>query len=81
MHYQSFQDAVLLVASHGKGAFMAKENFKLAFHNIPMWYQDLNLLGIKVQDQFFLRKEQDTSLYTTWMIFSQCTNTQKSAAT
>ena len=54
MHYQSFQDEVQLVASYGKGAFMAKEDFKSAFHNILMHYQDLNLLGIKVQGQFFI---------------------------
>ena len=33
---------------------MAKEDFKSAFHNVPMRYQDLNLLGIKVQGQFFI---------------------------
>ena len=52
-HYQSFDVAVQLVASQGTGAFTAKEDFKLAFHNVPMQYQDLNLLGIKVQGQFF----------------------------
>ena len=54
MHYQSFDAAVQLVASQGKGAYMAKEDFKSAFHNVPMRYQDLNLLGIKVQGQFFI---------------------------
>ena len=33
---------------------MAKEDFKSAFRNVPMRYQDLNLLGIKVQGQFFI---------------------------
>ena len=54
MHYQSFKAAVQMVACQGTGAFMAKEEFKLAFWNIPIYYQDLNLLGIKVQGQFFI---------------------------
>ena len=33
---------------------MAKEDFKLAFCNVPMHYEDLNLLGIKAQGQFFI---------------------------
>ena len=33
---------------------MAKEDFKSAFCNVPMQYQDLNLLGLKVQGQSFI---------------------------
>ena len=47
-HYQTFEAAVQLVAHHGRGAYMAKEDFISAFRNVPMRYQDLNLLGIKV---------------------------------
>ena len=54
MHYQSFQDALQLVVSHRKGAFVAKEDIKSAFYNILMQYNDLNLLRIKVQGQFFI---------------------------
>ena len=53
-HYQTFEAAVQLVACHGRGAYMAKEDFKSAFRNVPMRYQDLNLLGIKVQGKFFI---------------------------
>ena len=53
-HYQTFELAVQLVAKHGKGSFMAKEDFKSAFHNVPMQFQDLNLLGIKVQGKLFI---------------------------
>ena len=53
-HYQTFKAAVQLVAHQGKGAYMAKEDFKSAFRNVPMRYQDLNLLGIKVQGKFFI---------------------------
>ena len=54
MHYQSFDVAIQLVVSQGKGAYMAKKDFKSVFHNVPIKYQDLNLLGIKVQGQFFI---------------------------
>ena len=54
MHYQSFHAAIQLVASQGRGAHMTKEDFKSAFCNVPMRYQDLNLLGIKAQGQFFI---------------------------
>ena len=53
-HYQTFEATVQLVACQGKGAYMAKEDFKSAFRNVPMRYQDLNLLGIKVQGKFFI---------------------------
>ena len=44
-----------LVAQAGPAAYMAKEDFnKSAFQNVPMRYQDLNLLGIKVQGQIFI---------------------------
>ena len=33
---------------------MAKEDFKSAFCNVPMCFNDLKLLGIKVQGQFFI---------------------------
>ena len=48
-HYQSFESAVELVAQAGQGAFMAKEDLKSAFRNVPMCFQDLKLLGVKVK--------------------------------
>ena len=33
---------------------MVEEDFKSAFHNVPMRYQDLNLLGIKVQGKVYI---------------------------
>ena len=53
-HYQSFEAEVELVAQAGPGAFMAKEDFKSAFHNVPMCFEDLRLLSIKVKGQFFI---------------------------
>ena len=45
---------VELVAQAGPGSFMAKEDFKSAFCNVPMWFTDLCLLGIKVKGHFFI---------------------------
>ena len=53
-HYQSFEAAVELVAKVGPGSYMAKEDFKSAFCNVPMQFADLHLLGIKVHGQFFI---------------------------
>ena len=53
-HHQSFKAAVELVAQVGLGTFTAKEDFKSPFRNVPMCFQDLKLLGIKVKGQFFL---------------------------
>ena len=54
MHYQSFKAVVELVARSGQGSYMAKEDFKSAFHNVPMCFADHHLLGIKVRGQFFI---------------------------
>ena len=53
-NYQTFDTAIELVAKAGPGSFMAKEDFKSAFHNVPITPADWNLLGIKVQGQFFI---------------------------
>ena len=53
-HYQTFEGAVNLVAKAGQGTFMAKEDFKSAFPNIPMAFLELNLLGVKVEGKFFI---------------------------
>ena len=46
--------ALKLVAKHRQGCYMAKKDFKSAFQNVPMCYNDLSLLRIKVQGQFFI---------------------------
>ena len=53
-NYQTLDMAFKLVAKQGQGCFMAKEDFKSAFQNVPMCFNDLPLLGIKVQGQFFI---------------------------
>ena len=53
-HYQTFETAVNLVAKVGPGAFMAKEDFKSAFQNVPMAFSECNLLGIKVEGKYFI---------------------------
>ena len=53
-HYQTFEAVVNLVAKAGQGAFMAKEDFKSAFQNVPMAFSELNLLGVKVEGKYFI---------------------------
>ena len=53
-HYQTFEAAVNLIAKVGHGSFMAKADFKYAFHNIPMAFTELNLLGVKVEGKYFI---------------------------
>ena len=53
-HYQTFEAVVNLVAKAGQGAFMAKEDFKSAFWNVPMAFLELNLLGVKVERRYFI---------------------------
>ena len=54
INYQTLDMALKLVAKHGQGCFMVKEDFKLAFCNVPICFNDLSLLEIKVQGQFFI---------------------------
>ena len=53
-NYQTLDMAIKLVAIHGQGCYMAKEDFKSTFCNVLMCYNDLQLLRIKVQGQFFI---------------------------
>ena len=53
-HYQTFEVAVNLIAKAGCGSFMAKEDFKSAFCNIPMTFTELNLLGVRVEGKYFI---------------------------
>ena len=53
-HYQTFEAAVNLMAKVGHGSFMVKEDFKSAFHNIPMAFTELNLFGVKVEGKYFI---------------------------
>ena len=43
-----------LVARARSGAYMAKEDFKSAFHDVPMCFNDLKLIGIKAHGQSFI---------------------------
>ena len=53
-HYQTLEAAANLLAKAGCGSFMAKEDFKSFFHNIPMALTELNLLGVKVEGKYFI---------------------------
>ena len=54
--YASFDDAVQMVASVGKGALMAKADIQSAFRLLPVHPEDFQLLGMKVKGSFFVDK-------------------------
>lgn len=54
--FQSLQDAIRLVVSCGKQAFMAKTDIKQAFRLIPVLPDQYKLLGIKWENNFFFDK-------------------------
>ena len=68
-HYQTFEGAVNLVAKAGHGSFMTKQNFKSAFHNILMAFTKLNLLGVKVEGQYFIDCVLPFGAFTSCKIF------------
>ena len=54
LQYSSVDDAVRLLCSLGKGAQMAKVDFKSAFRIIPVRKQDWELLGIHWHNQYYV---------------------------
>ncbi|XP_072051535.1 uncharacterized protein [Amphiura filiformis] len=54
--YASFDVAVQLVISTGKGALMAKADIESAFRLLPVHPEDFQLLGMKLNNQFFVDK-------------------------
>jgi len=54
--YASFDLAIQLVVSNGKGALMAKADIESAFRLLPIHPQDFQLLGMKIGDKYFVDK-------------------------
>ena len=52
--YQSFDLAVQLVAQHGRFCFMSKADEKSAFRIIPIRFEDLMLLGIYFDNNYYV---------------------------
>ena len=52
--YQSFDCALHLVAKMGKPAYMSKGDIKSAFRIVPICKQDWHLLGIKIQQDYYV---------------------------
>ena len=52
--YSSFDEAVVLVRSLGKGAFMSKLDIKHAFRLCPVRVDQWSLLGFHWQDMFYM---------------------------
>ena len=54
LSYVPVEDAISIIQSLGKGAFMAKTDLKSAFPLIPVHSNDWNLLGIYWQSRYFV---------------------------
>ncbi|XP_053388195.1 uncharacterized protein LOC128551371 [Mercenaria mercenaria] len=54
--YSSFDNAVKMVQTIGKSAFMAKADISSAFNLCPIWPGDFDLLGIKSCEGYWVQK-------------------------
>ena len=51
--YKSFDEALEIVRSIGRGCWLAKSDLSSAFKRIPMDFESLPLLGIKLDSQYY----------------------------
>lgn len=72
--YSSFDEAVELVRTQGKGAFMAKVDIKHAFRNCPVRIQDLPLLGMFWQGAYYIDTRLPFGSRSSPFIFTQFSN-------
>ena len=56
VHYTNFDEAIKLVVSLGKGALMAKADIESAFRLLLIHPSDFELLGMKVNDLYYVDK-------------------------
>ena len=54
LHYDSFDEALTLVARYGQKALMAKLDIKHTFRLCPVRLEDRELLGIHWQGKFYI---------------------------
>ena len=54
LSYVRVDDAINIIQSLGRGAFMAKTDLKSTFHLIPIHPDDWSLLGIYWQSQYYV---------------------------
>ena len=54
LHYSSVDDAVAILLHLGKGALMAKIDFKSAFQMIPVHCVDWDVLGMHMREQYYV---------------------------
>ena len=53
MHYASFDKAVNIAVSAGRGAWLAKSDIKSAFRLLPVSPEDYELLGFSFDGSFY----------------------------
>ena len=54
VHYSSFNAALKLISKCGKGCWLAKSDLENAFRNIPMDFNSLQCLGLKLNKMFYV---------------------------
>ena len=71
LSYVRVDDAIHILQSLGKGAFMAKTDLKSAFRLIPIHPDDWNLLGILWKSQYYVDMYLPFGLRSAPLIFNQ----------
>ena len=71
LSYVRVDDAIHILQSLGKGAFMAKTDLKSAFRLIPIHPEDWNLLGILWKSQYYVDMYLPFGLRSAPFIFNQ----------
>ena len=71
LSYVRVDDAISIIQSLGKGAFMAKTDLKSAFRLIPVHPDDWNLLGIYWQSRYFVDMYLPFGLRSSPFLFNQ----------
>ena len=54
VHYSSFDASLKLISKCGKGCWLAKSDLENAFRNIPMDFNSLQCLGLKLNKMFYV---------------------------
>ena len=74
LSYVQVDDAIRILQSLGRGAFMAKTDLKSSFRLIPIHLDDWNLLGIYWQSQYHVDMYLPFGLRSTPFLFNQLSN-------
>lgn len=71
LHYSTLDEATRLIASIGRGTYLAKVDLKSAFRLIPVARQDWELLGIHWQGEYYVDKRLPFGLRSAPFLFNE----------